>query len=145
LKHDLIEENVKEENITFWIDKHNHFASRQAEEELYRVANPTSWKANPSLFGSRDQRILWLKIRWYRMPLYLRPFLFFAYRYFLRLGFLDGKKGFIFHFLHGFWYRLLVDIKIEQLRDGKSVRPVQVHNEATPEAPRVEVSNRADG
>lgn len=63
------------------------------------------------------------------MPLYLRPFLYFSYRYFLRLGFLDGKKGFVFHFLQSFWYRLLVDIKIEQLREGKSVRAVRVHNE----------------
>ena len=52
------------------------------------------------------------------LPLYVRPFFYFLYRYFLRLGFLDGKQGFIFHFLHGFWYRLLVDIQLDGLLKG---------------------------
>jgi hypothetical protein len=34
------------------------------------------------------------------------------------LGFLDGKQGLIFHFLHGFWFRLLVDINLDELRNG---------------------------
>jgi len=118
LRHDIIEENVKEEDITFWIDKHNRFASRQAEEEMFRARNPASWKTTPAFFGNSDQRTLWLKIRWYRMPLFVRPFLYFFYRYFLRLGFLDGRKGFTFHFLQGFWYRLLVDIKLDQMRQN---------------------------
>jgi glycosyltransferase involved in cell wall biosynthesis len=116
LKHDIIEENLKENDITFWIDKHNRFASRQAEEELFRKRNPNSWRLAPHFFGNPDQRRLWLKTLWYRMPLFVRPFLYFGYRYFLRLGFLDGKKGFIFHFLHAFWYRLIVDIKLESLK-----------------------------
>ncbi len=50
------------------------------------------------------------------MPLYVRPFGYFFYRYVIRLGFLDGKEGFIFHFLQAFWYRLLVDINRDELR-----------------------------
>lgn len=118
LEHDIIEENLKEEDIGFWIEKHNGFATRQATEELYRTAQPASWKTTPQFFGSPDQRTLWLKVKWYRLPLYLRPFLYFGYRYFLRLGFLDGGKGFIFHFMQAFWYRLLVDIKINQLKEA---------------------------
>lgn len=53
------------------------------------------------------------------MPRYSRPFLYFAWRYFVRLGFLDGKQGFIFHVLQAFWYRLLVDIKIDDLVTAK--------------------------
>ena len=52
-----------------------------------------------ALFGSPDQRVAWLKQRRYRLPLYVRPALYFLYRYILRLGFLDGKQGFVFHFL----------------------------------------------
>ena len=33
-------------------------------------------------------------------------------RYFLQLGFHDGRAGFVFHFLQGFWYRVLVDAKL---------------------------------
>jgi len=37
---------------------------------------------------------------------------YFFYRYILRLGFLDGREGLIFHFLQGCWYRFYVDAKI---------------------------------
>jgi hypothetical protein len=53
---------------------------------------------------------------YHRLPLYLRPFLLFFYRYVLRLGFLDGKEGFVYHFNHAFWYRLLESIKIDEAR-----------------------------
>jgi hypothetical protein len=46
------------------------------------------------------------------LPLFFRAFLYFLYRYFIRFGFLDGLRGLIWHFLQGFWYRLLVDAKI---------------------------------
>jgi glycosyltransferase involved in cell wall biosynthesis len=114
LKSDLIECNVKENDIGFWIGKHNHYAVLHAQEELeYR----TGWRVlpiQPSLLGNPDQRTLWLKLLWYRLPLYIRPFMYFAYRYLVRLGFLDGKEGLIFHVLQGFWYRLLVDVNIDE-------------------------------
>ena len=43
------------------------------------------------------------------MPRFVRPLLYFAYRYFVRLGFLDGVPGLIWHVLQGFWYRFLID------------------------------------
>lgn len=116
LQQDLIEDNQNELDISFWISKHNRFALLQAQEEMLRRRDGTGWNIKPSLFGTPDQRTLWLKGLWYRMPLYLRPFLYFFYRYILRLGFLDGKQGFVFHFLQGFWYRLLVDIILDDLR-----------------------------
>ncbi len=51
----------------------------------------------------------------------MRPCLYVFYRYVLRLGFLDGKQGFIFHVLQGFWYRLLVDINVDELREHTEV------------------------
>lgn len=119
LKHDIVEENLKEESIVFWLEKHIRFACCQAEEELLRRKNPGNWKVTPKFFGTSDQRTLWLKIQWYRMPLYIRPIIYFIYRYFIKLGFLDGKQGFVFHFLQAFWYRLIVDIKIEELKSSK--------------------------
>lgn len=116
LSHDIIEENLKEEKISFWVEKHNGFAIKQAQEEMFRAAHPESWKASPRFFGNADQRILWLKIRFYRLPLFVRPFLYFFYRYFLKLGFLDGRTGFLFHFLQAFWYRIIVDMNLEELR-----------------------------
>lgn len=116
LENDVIEANENEVDISFWIAKHNRFASLQAQEEMRRGRDKAGWAVMPSLFGTPDQRILWLKERWYSMPLYVRPFIYFFYRYVLRLGFLDGKEGFVFHFLQAFWYRLLVDINLDDLR-----------------------------
>jgi glycosyltransferase involved in cell wall biosynthesis len=113
---DIIEENHKEDDITFWIDKHNQYASRLAEEELRRIQQLAVAPLTPSLLGSPDQRSLWRKAMWSRLPQYVRPFLYFVYRYFLRLGFLDRKQGFIFHFLQAFWFRLLVDIKLDEAK-----------------------------
>lgn len=52
---------------------------------------------------------------YYNVPLFMRPFLYFVYRYFFRLSFLDGKEGFISHTLQAFWYRFLVDAKVYQI------------------------------
>lgn len=115
LKHDMVESNRKEEDISFWIDKHNRYAVLQAREELRRRRGEVAWQVRPRLFGTPDQQKVWLKDRWSHLPLYVRPFIYYFYRYFVRLGFLDGKQGFLFHFLQAFWYRLLVDINLDQL------------------------------
>jgi glycosyltransferase involved in cell wall biosynthesis len=112
---DLIEANAKEDDIGFWISKHNQYASLHAREEIAYRAGRRSVPIRPSLLGTPDQRTLQLKLWWYRLPLYVRPFLYFFYRYLLRRGFLDGKEGLIFHTLQGFWYRLLVDVNVDQL------------------------------
>jgi glycosyltransferase involved in cell wall biosynthesis len=112
----VYEDNRKEASIDFWIDKHQKFSSRVATEEVLRRSGEVRWTAQPRLLGNPDERIMWLKQRWYFMPLYVRPFLYFFYRYFLRLGFLDGITGLVYHFLQALWFRLLIDIKIADLR-----------------------------
>jgi hypothetical protein len=42
-------------------------------------------------------------------PLFLRCFGYWFYRYIIKLGFLDGLRGFIFNFIHAFFYRFIVD------------------------------------
>lgn len=116
LNNDILEANENEWNIAFFVEKHNQFATELAIEEIKRATGNLPYLVEPSLFGNSDQRTLWLKLVWRRLPLYVRPFLLFVYRYFVRLGFLDGKEGFIFYFLQSFWFRLLVDIRIEELR-----------------------------
>jgi glycosyltransferase involved in cell wall biosynthesis len=116
LRGDLFELNRKEDEIAFWIAKHNRYARSQAIEEARLRGSECSWPIRPAVFGDPDQRVLWLKERWRQLPLYWRPFLYFGYRYFLQLGILDGKEGLIFHFLHAFWYRLVVDINLDEIR-----------------------------
>lgn len=42
----------------------------------------------------------------------IRSYFYYFYRYYIKLGFLDGKEGKIFAFLQAYWYRFLVDAKI---------------------------------
>ena len=116
LNHDLIEANKKEDDISFWIEKHNRYAALLALEEFRRNQSPLDELLTPSLFGTPDQRTLAMKRFWRRLPLFVRPFLYFMYRYFVRFGFLDGKQGAIFHFLQAFWFRLLIDIKLDEMQ-----------------------------
>lgn len=113
LAGDLIEDNQNEAAIAEWTAKHNRYAVLQARQELLaRRLRPHLPLA--AAFGHPDARTQWLKQQWARLPLFVRPCLYVFYRYVLRLGFLDGREGFVFHVLQGFWYRLLVDINISE-------------------------------
>jgi hypothetical protein len=94
-----------------------------AEEEHCNRGGAYEFPITASLFEGPDQRVIWLKRVWSRLPLFVRPALYFTYRYFLRAGFLDGKEGFIFHFLQAYWYRLLVDIKLDEIRNVSGDKP----------------------
>ena len=115
LSRPLIEQNENEWNITFWLQKHLRYIDRLAQEEYVRRHHSVGWAVSPSLRGTPDQRTLWSKSLWYRLPPYIRPFLYYGYRYFIRLGILDGWEGALFHFLQGFWLRLMVDIRLAEL------------------------------
>jgi glycosyltransferase involved in cell wall biosynthesis len=105
-------------DLTTWIDKHNHYSSSEANSILFQCENSDAELINPRFWGGRVERIRWMKMRvFYQLPLFVRPMLYFLYRYVIKFGFLDGRKGFLFHFMHGFWYRVLVDGKI--LEHGK--------------------------
>ncbi len=108
----LKEENLKENEISFWIAKHNRYSDLVSDEEIERKNALRSQTIKPRFFGSPDERIAYFKSKWWNMPLFVRPFLYFFYRYFIQLGILDGKEGLIFHFLQALWFRFVVDVKI---------------------------------
>src|SRR4029077_12994813 len=115
LRAPLEEHNVKEDAIQFYLQKHLRYAEAFAREELERRRRGLPWKATPRLFGSPGERGLWVKDRYSRRRLSVRPMLYSLSRYFFLLGVLDGKTGFVFHFLQAFWFRLIVDIRLEEL------------------------------
>jgi glycosyltransferase involved in cell wall biosynthesis len=116
LRAPLEEWNRKEDAILFYLEKHLRYADAFAREEVERRAGLLPWKLTPRLFGASDERTLWLKDRYYRLPLFLRPALYFFYRYVVLLGVLDGSNGFVFHFLQAYWFRLVVDIRLAELQ-----------------------------
>jgi glycosyltransferase involved in cell wall biosynthesis len=110
----LIEENLKENDISFWINKHNRYSDLLGDEEQNRINTKRRLETPANIWGSPNERNAWLKRIWWKLPRYFRPCLYFTYRFIFRLGFLDGKTGILFHFLQGFWFRLIVDVKIEE-------------------------------
>jgi glycosyltransferase involved in cell wall biosynthesis len=111
----ILEENLKENQISFWIAKHNRYSDLIAQEEIERLNQQRQQTITPKFWGSPDERIAWLKRIWWKLPLGLRPFFYFTHRLIFQLGILDGKTGILFHFLQGFWFRLIVDVKIKEL------------------------------
>jgi glycosyltransferase involved in cell wall biosynthesis len=147
---DLVEDNQNEAAIATWIAKHNRYAQLQARHEL-AARSAEAHVGLAALFGSPDRRVRWLKQLWRALPLFVRPCLYAIYRYVVRLGFLDGKQGFVFHVLQGFWYRLLVDINIDEIETARTLRgedpapraaPAPV---ARPDAPVPAVLDRRPG
>lgn len=114
-ENDFVDDNKK--NLHWWISKHNNYATREAIEQLnskYGFLDYTPVKAD--LFGTQEQKKKWLKEKVYNiLPLGIKPFIYFMYRFFIKLGFLDGFRGFLFHILQGFWYRFLVDAKVYEI------------------------------
>ncbi|WP_184545004.1 exosortase Y [Mucilaginibacter sp. FT3.2] len=115
----ILEENLKENNISFWIAKHNRYSDLLAQEEVERMQQMRQQTLKPSLLGSPDERTAWLKQLWWQLPRYVRPMLYFIYRMIFQLGILEGRIGVIFHFLQGFWFRLIVDVKIDEILKNK--------------------------
>lgn len=101
--------------LTFFTNKCNWYSTREAMDYFDNISTDST---NSSL-----KTILKMKI-YYKLPLGFRSWLYYAYRYYIRLGFLDGKEGKIFAFLHAYWYRFLVDAKIyEHEKLGEEFKP----------------------
>ncbi len=105
-------------DLTWWTEKHNGYATREMVDMLMMEygMDDKAQEIRAKLFGTEEQRKRWLKMRYVKAPLFVRPLVNFFFRYILKGGFLDGKEGFIWHILQGFWYRMLVDCKIFELK-----------------------------
>lgn len=128
LKNDIVDHNLN--NLTWWTQKHNNYAIREVIDLLNIKYNFDSKPTvDPKFWGTQEQRTRFLKVQYSKLPLFTRPFIYFSYRYFIKLGFLDGLKGIIWHFLQGFWYRFLVDAKIYEVyyRAGRDKESIITH------------------
>ena len=105
-------------DLTWWTEKHNGYATREMADMLMMEygLDDRGKEVQAKFWGTEEQRKRWLKVKYIKAPLFLRPFINFNIRYILKGGFLDGKEGFIWHFLQGFWYRFLVDAKIYEIK-----------------------------
>lgn len=107
LSGDLIHYDYK--GLDAWLNKHIWYS--QLELQMYQMSSDIS-------DGNEIQK----KKRgfYYKLPIFFRAKVYFWYRYYIQLGFLDGKEGKIFAFMQAYWYRLLIDAKIyESGKEGK--------------------------
>lgn len=112
-KNDLIDNNTKD--LEWWTNKHNWYSNREVLD--YQMVEKNSLIKTELVENSVSSKQAKFKRRvknkgYYQMPKFFRAHMYFIYRYYIKLGFLDGPEGKIFHFLQAYWYRFLVDAKM---------------------------------
>ena len=102
--------NEELKGLSAWTLKHDNYSNREVAQVLGRLPDGSAGET-PGMMR-KDKSL------YYRMPRFFRAFCYFCMRYFLFLGFLDGRRGFIWLVLQAYWYRFLVDAKLyeEEIR-----------------------------
>lgn len=104
--------------VSYWIERHNRYSTMEAiklsKELRYRLDWKNLFNKDPVLRRKVLKQVL------YRLP--FRPMIVFLYLYFFRLGFCDGKAGFIFCCLRSF-YEYMITVKIIELKRQKELLP----------------------
>ncbi len=114
MKNLFLDHNLK--GLTDFTKRHNDYSSREAFVELNR--RYTLVEENTELSSRNSQKSFY-----YKLPRFLRAYLYFFARYVLFLGFLDGRRGFIWLKLQAYWYRLLVDSKLYEMEKKLGKHP----------------------
>ena len=99
LNGDLIHYDYK--GLDEWLRKHIWYSNLEIETLNSRCKDSAGNKKQIQKRGF-----------YYKLPLFIRAKLYYFYRYYGQLGFLDGKEGKIFIYLQSYWFRFLVDAKI---------------------------------
>jgi glycosyltransferase involved in cell wall biosynthesis len=118
--HDFCDHSLM--TISEYCRKHVSYAEREAVELLdleYNLSGKqeqgSAHKGNGQLGGQAESKHK-LKKAYAKKPLFWRSFAYFIYRYFVKGSFLEGKAGFVFSFIQGWWYRTLVDVNIYEAK-----------------------------
>jgi len=126
------------EDLTHFTEKHNQYASREALDVLNRRLR--LFDEQPGLTAETTSRQAGIKrflkeSVYNRIPFEISALAYFLFRYVARLGFLDGRRGLIYHVLQGFWYRFLVGAKLRELE--AAVRGCSTREEVMREVSRL--------
>ena len=105
----------QEMSLSEWTARHNKWSDFEVQE-ICGAATNAPGKLKGEMGGNIIERKRFQKETYYKLPLFFRSFSYFIYRYFFKLGVLDGAEGMIYHILQGFWFRFLVDAKIYESR-----------------------------
>jgi glycosyltransferase involved in cell wall biosynthesis len=112
LKNDML--HIDFRDIYHWLDRHNRYSNWEARV-YFNLLNgkDDTGTIGAKLFGDAVQRKRFLKKLWVRLP--FKPMLRFMLFYIIRLGFLDGKAGYIYGRLLS-QYEYQIGVKLYELR-----------------------------
>lgn len=111
---DFCDHNLND--LSWFCNKHINYAEREAAEMLISEFELNGEKKAGGRLSIQASKKRSKKQSYSKKKLFWRSFYYFLYRYFYKKAFLDGKEGFIFSFLQGWWYRTLVDAKILEIK-----------------------------
>lgn len=107
LKEDCIHYDFKD--LTSWIDKHNKYSTREVIDRKFIAAG----NSNLEILDGQPEKAKRLRDSlYYKLPPFFRARLYYWYRYYIKMGFLDGRPGKIWAFMQAYWYRYLIDAKL---------------------------------
>jgi glycosyltransferase involved in cell wall biosynthesis len=113
LRSDLIHEDLN--GIERWHIKHLKYAELEALEYLKEIKKGAPRTDLPFL-----KRWIYFGI-WNNLPLFVRPWIYFFYRYLVRGGFLDGWQGTSYHFFQSLWFQYLISYKVKEIQKENTV------------------------
>ncbi len=122
LKGAFVDDNLNP--LSWWTVKHLNYAEREARDLLMHEFGVEA--KSEAVVGGQAGAKRKLKGRYARLPLFWRSFAYFCYRYFLRGGFLEGRRGFTWHFFQGWWYRTMVDARICEIKKMCNNDPARI-------------------
>ena len=82
-------------DLTWWTEKHNGYATREMADMLMMEygLDDRGKEVQAKFWGTEEQRKRWLKVKYIKAPLFLRPFINFNIRYILKGGISGWKRG----------------------------------------------------
>ncbi|MEM1367413.1 MAG: glycosyltransferase family 2 protein [Cyanobacteria bacterium P01_H01_bin.15] len=112
LKEDML--HIDFRDIYHWLARHNRYSNWEAQVYFNLLTGKgESGTIGASLFGDAVQRKRYLKKIWVHLP--FKPFLRFVLFYILRLGFLDGRPGYVYARLLS-QYEYQIGVKLFELK-----------------------------
>ena len=125
-KNRFVDDNLMP--LSYFITKHDAYAMREAAVMLIDRfgLGESSQEDNQGAVAGEVASKRKQKSRYARMPKFWRASGYFIYRYIFRLGFLDGKEGFLWDYMQGWWYRTLVDAKLLEIEKATGMDPEKV-------------------
>lgn len=124
--NDFCDHNLN--NLSWFCHKHVNYAVREAADLLdieYNITGAALTDDNKEIskqaIAKRNK-----KHKYARQPLFWRAAAYFLYRYVAKGAFLEGKEGFLFSFIQGWWYRTLVDAKILEIKRKSGGDPEEI-------------------